>query len=878
VPPHPLSMAGAGVVQPLLASLTFENTDGSVATPSESYVTFGMAFKKGDIPSGSIPDVRVAGVPIPAQFDLRNTWSDGSLRWCEVSCIAPSIAGGGTLAVKIHRTLGSYDNTQTRDITDITGNTDFTVNLTAATDYLSSSYEGGTLEASFNDAVAGVELIKSGPVCDQWRCWAPFETQTNDHLAAYFYVTAWTKDSDGTLGPISHIARVHNGYIALTSPTKYHYDASYKDGVSTIRQFDSDQTFTVASQTLDTITCTAHGVQSGTPVTVVSDTTLPAGLSAATVYYARAVDANTLTLHTSGTGSQGNTSRVNITSNGTGTHTLELRVFHPNQTYWWTCGAEARPDWTADEATIHVAQDIPYLLSTGMLPPYDQSISVTPSTLAETPLNYAPFTNGPLTSYRLDHDGTGGTEMIGYLPSWAARAVLTQEQSYVRDTRVKAYILSSIPYAILNEATGKVPTARGSSSIGDSGDYTGLGTNHKSTWFFSTGNNGINGVSSSWPTVNGGKGAWNFSTTDWSHTPEGIYYTALTDGGAHLLDAQLIFANNAVFQVNATTGTGYGSFTRTQRKDSGSSYNYGLVIWSRQTRSTAWSMRSISNAAALVPDAWVEKPYFDDLIAGNAAYAVNGILGTYITGEGLNTGAWTRTGATQEWESGWMHNWVAAVLAGAYKIHEGTDLLAWVDHLKLHCTGFADGTWPCALGSNNYRYTYLTAKGTPPTWAAWDDIGVWNLHTLVANAGTDFITATDTGSGQWTISNDDKIRFPEIGTGLGAQTLPGNITANTWYYVVNKTGSTFQLSATLAGSAIDITSNGGTCDASWRPASCPMTQVNSNPDTYLPIAVSALCYLEAAGIADVSGARAALEAYQVANFTTNPVWALQASF
>lgn len=74
-------------------------------------------------------------------------------------------------------------------------------------------------------------------------------------------------------------------------------------------------TFTSAFAT-DTLTASAHGMIDGTPVTVASSTTLPAGLSAATTYYVVNAATNTFKLAESLGGSP-----IDLTDNGTGTHT-----------------------------------------------------------------------------------------------------------------------------------------------------------------------------------------------------------------------------------------------------------------------------------------------------------------------------------------------------------------------------------------------------------------------------------------------------------------------------------------------------------------------------------------------------------------------------
>jgi hypothetical protein len=96
------------------------------------------------------------------------------------------------------------------------------------------------------------------------------------------------------------------------------------------------KTFTVTDPTfvLNRITATAHAITAATGVSdaqqvfLTTSGTLPGGLSASTqfAYFARVIDANTLTLHTSPIGAVDGSDEVDITSAGTGTQTLTYRV------------------------------------------------------------------------------------------------------------------------------------------------------------------------------------------------------------------------------------------------------------------------------------------------------------------------------------------------------------------------------------------------------------------------------------------------------------------------------------------------------------------------------------------------------------------------
>jgi hypothetical protein len=75
--------------------------------------------------------------------------------------------------------------------------------------------------------------------------------------------------------------------------------------------------------------------------------------------------------------------------------------------------------------------------------------------------------------------------------------------------------------------------------------------------------------------------------------------------------------------------------------------------------------------------------------------------------------------------------------------------------------------------------------------------GAFSRPSFTADDTTDTITSAGHG-----LSDDRAVRLFTAGT------LPGGLSLATTYYVVNSTLNTFQLSATLGGSAIDITGTG----------------------------------------------------------------------
>jgi len=66
-----------------------------------------------------------------------------------------------------------------------------------------------------------------------------------------------------------------------------------------------------------------HAMLTGEPFRVTTSNTLPAGLAIDTTYYARVIDADEITAHTSSAGAVADTGEVALTSDGTGTHTVQ---------------------------------------------------------------------------------------------------------------------------------------------------------------------------------------------------------------------------------------------------------------------------------------------------------------------------------------------------------------------------------------------------------------------------------------------------------------------------------------------------------------------------------------------------------------------------
>lgn len=102
----------------------------------------------------------------------------------------------------------------------------------------------------------------------------------------------------------------------------------YIDGEDAVQILPEGQRAFTADATTNLITITAHGFAVNTTVQVVSSGTLPAPLTAGTTYFVRDVLANTFALSLTAGGAA-----IDITSAGTGTHTLSFVSLEESYTF-----------------------------------------------------------------------------------------------------------------------------------------------------------------------------------------------------------------------------------------------------------------------------------------------------------------------------------------------------------------------------------------------------------------------------------------------------------------------------------------------------------------------------------------------------------------
>lgn len=125
---------------PVVGSLTVKNTAGS-STPTNATQTCitsgntcfafraGQGFKLAAVPAGSIAVPNIGGSPVRYQADLCAFWPDGSLKHCSFKFFLPQLTAGSTEQISFTTQTGSYDHTSSGTVADITGGSDYKVEV-----------------------------------------------------------------------------------------------------------------------------------------------------------------------------------------------------------------------------------------------------------------------------------------------------------------------------------------------------------------------------------------------------------------------------------------------------------------------------------------------------------------------------------------------------------------------------------------------------------------------------------------------------------------------------------------------------------------------------------------------------------------------------
>jgi hypothetical protein len=285
-----------------------------------------------------------------------------------------------------------------------------------------------------------------------------------------------------------------------------------------------------------------------------------------------------------------------------------------------------------------------------------------------------------------------------------------------------------------------------------------------------------------------------------------------------------------------------------------------------------WKMDAIISAFAIAPDSWIENTYYNDIIVNNAV-----LCNAFVAAQGAtyqDTCAWNFAGG-ERFEL-WELCFLTGVLPWAYYLTEDSDVQTWAINLGKFPIGLADGDWISAVALSCTELYYRNSNVQPhdtSTYLGWDEIGQRDALDITAShvtmvAATKILTVANTLLSM-TLEDDAQVLF------IPDASLPSGITTFQWYYCINVSGNSFQISETPSpGSAVAVGDGTYTARVYWRPHTSPSSISYNTADDYLSIACGALATMKAFGF-DVSTAYTNASAYQTANYNLDPRWKTQ---
>lgn len=231
--------------------------------------------------------------------------------------------------------------------------------------------------------------------------------------------------------------------------------------------------------------------------------------------------------------------------------------------------------WSGQEPNVYIRHNADYLIKTGAVPNYDQSVNISQSAISGMQTSFEPMSNGNLTSYM---PTTGAQPGIGPLPRWAALYLLSMDARAKANTLANGGAGGSYQIHYRDKKTG-LPV-----SLDDFPRMTILG-------------NPIDSKSDAFPEVTNGLGQY---TPDDAHQPSIAYLPYLVTGDYFYLEELHFWANYNMLMANPN----YRGFEK------------GLLKWG-QVRSQAWSLRTLGHAAYITPDTHPMKAYYVERLGHN---------------------------------------------------------------------------------------------------------------------------------------------------------------------------------------------------------------------------------------------------------------------
>jgi hypothetical protein len=332
--------------------------------------------------------------------------------------------------------------------------------------------------------------------------------------------------------------------------------------------------------------------------------------------------------------------------------------------------------WTGSATpNFRVRHHMPYFMASRMVPNYDLSLKIPETVLAADANSLANADTSPMGPVYIQpyFPQTGGRSDIGPLPRWAALYLVSQ------DDRARASMLAN------GDASGSVPIHYRDETDGDQAvsieKYPGLSVR----------------FGNSSPSVPAGSGSTIYSV-DAAHQPSLAYVPYLITGDAYYQEEVMFWA----------------AYNVAMRNPDYRGREQGLV-YSDEVRGTAWSLRSVAEAAFALPDNHPRKATFKRHLGNNLSwFAANYKPNARLTALGAIRNPYGNGRSTGPWQN----DFVSVVFSFIASNGESAAMTTLAEISKFNVGRFLnDANGFCASQAAGYYWDWADASGNEHnTW------------------------------------------------------------------------------------------------------------------------------------------------------------------
>ena len=769
-----LFSGAGGAAPPSVLNTTRTITNFSSSATSPGYIRFGLWFKKGDVPSGNIPQFTNASSgailgttgTTGIQFDERVTWSDGSLKICV--CHVRDDTNSGHFNASEARTYnvtavsGSFNNTGTKTLSDITTNYQFQVAFTSVKDYLDATYGSGTFLADFNTQSATATRVykyHSGPVCESWEVWGMAQDGGVDdtHLKTVWYVTLW-KDGTGAVADVEFAAEVCLDWWTLTN------------------------------------------LSGSTAKTSLSYTAVLKNNKVPTTY-------NTYVLGS----------------------VVSTTTYHPYRAHWMTVRTDnddnhARRYWVNAIPTLTSGFDKAYAVHTGLFPPLDTTFVPLNIASIGSPVMTANYVPCSQENHRANIDDVGSYMGRGIMPNTDCIAFMKQNSANYRYARTNAFAGLHIPYHYRSnfqqgasyggtkDITNLVISMQFWRGTEIADDFSAAGMNAPINAYLLGAtspltNTAYVSVNGQVPSNNVGNGPW-FLSGNSTHAVPYSFGMYMAEGERHFMQASLDLFANCAHQRAEPHNYIYYNVAPFQTQLSIPSTNFAPVSAfpiANDSRNAGWGFLLAAQACFVCPDSDPQNGYINLLRSQNSYFAAQNIA-NYIPAQQNALGVYKNFNG-DSFQCDYFMSCLqvlgfATMAAGC----EDSNAVAALNGCLQNATLYPWITGLPYLGGYERFYAMLNPNqsydpSTNPFLTASTTLPIVAMSGLSANVLT---WATAFGLKP---TNGDVI-YPGLSDG-SKNIVPScpELTIGTPYYAVNSSGFTCQLAASPGGSPLSISNS-----------------------------------------------------------------------